>query len=280
MNVIIRWVIVVVLSLSSTLMFTNSSFEFRNIEELDVCGSNNNAFQSGEKLTYKIYYNWGLLWLGAGEVVFTVQESQDNYLYKAIGKTFASYSWVFDVDDKFYSFVDKQTLLPVRAKRNINEDGYIIKNDIVFNQEDKSAVSTLIVNNKEPKVIKKQFDYCMYDILSVIYGLRNVDRSSLNKGDKIPFSMMMDDETYPLSIEYVGKVESKKVKNLGHFDAVEVSPSIIKGRVFAKDKRMKVWISDDENNVPLIIESPLSVGKIKVVLQKHEGLKYALVNLD
>lgn len=244
--------------------------------KLDICSLTNNSFQSGEKLTYTIYYNWGLIWLAAGEAIFTVQENDNNYLYSAIGKSYPSYNWFFKVDDFFYSYVDKNTLLPHRAKRDINEGGYVINNDIKFYQNDKKAVSTVKINDKKPKTVEKEFSTCMFDILSVIYALRNLDKNEMNINDKIPFSMMLDDDVYALELEYLKDTHKKKVKKLGKFDSFMISPSIIKGRVFSQDERMKVWISDDENKVPLVIESPLAIGKIKVILQSHEGLKYPL----
>jgi len=276
----IKWTMIFLFFLSSVVFGTQASQESIPFEEIDVCNSNNNAFQPGEILTYKIYYNWGVIWLGAGEVKFQVQETENNYLYKAVGKSFPSYDWIFEVDDHFYSYVDKETLLPVRAKRDIDEDGYIIHNDIRFDQDNKFASSTLIVNDKEPKVIEKEYDDCMFDILSVIYSLRNIDKSRLKRGDIIPFNMMMDDETYDLKMEYIGDVGVKYVKNLGDFKAVKISPSVIKGRVFDKNERMQVWVSNDKNNVPLIIESPLAVGKIKVILQGYEGLRYPLNEVE
>lgn len=241
------------------------------------CGVKNIAFAPGEKLTYTIYYNWGFVWLPAGEVVFKVKENEENYLYTAVGKTYPAYNWIFEVDDYFYSYVDKKTLLPLRAKRNITEGGYKIINDIKFDQGKKELSSFVKINDKEPKTIVKKFDSCMYDILSVIYNLRNIDKSTLNAGDQIPFSMMLDDEIYPLKLEYIGNIGPVEVKNLGIYDAVEISPAVIKGRVFDQNERMKVWISSSKNNVPLIIESPLAIGKIKVILQDFSNLRYPLL---
>ena len=274
----IKWILFILLG--SNVILTTSDANLYSLIKVDDYNSSNIAFQSGEKLTYKIYYNWGVIWLAAGEVVFTVEESEKYYIYKAIGKSYSSYSWIFEVDDYFYSFVDKETLLPIRAKRDINEGGYIIHNDIQFDQKNKTAVSTIKINNKKPKTVTKQFDSSMYDILSVIYSLRNTEKSSLNVGEEIAFTMMLDGDVYPLSMEYLGKNRRTKVKKLGKYNTIKISPSVIKGRVFAKDERMNVWISDDNNNLPLIIESPLAVGKIKVVLQKYERLKYTLEKCD
>ena len=259
----------------------NSMHKDINIEKrsdmVQFCGVENSAFIPGEKLTYTIYYNWGFVWLPAGEVVFNVQESDENYLYSAVGKTFPAYNWIFEVEDYFYSYVDKQTLLPVRAKRDITEGGYKIINDIKFDQENKKANSFVKINDKQAKIYSKKFDSCMYDILSVIYSLRNIDKTTLKPGDQIPFSMMLDDEIYPLELEYIGDKGPVEVRDLGIFEAVEISPSIIKGRVFDKNERMKVWISSSKNNIPLIIESPLAVGKIKVTLRDYQSLRYPLI---
>lgn len=273
----IKWLFVFILffNLNAQPLIENISIP----SKLNVCSLTNNAFQSGEKLTYTIYYNWGLLWLAAGEATFSIKENVNNYLYAAIGKSYSSYNWFFKVDDYFYSYVDKKTLLPYRAKRDINEGGYIIHNDIKFYQNEKKAISTVKVNDKEPKLVEKKFDSCMFDILSIIYALRNLDKNEINIGDNIPFSMMLDDDVYPLKLEYLKDTHKKKVKKLGKFNSFMISPSIIKGRVFSQDERMKVWISDDENKIPLVIESPLAIGKIKVVLKSHEGLKYPLLKL-
>ena len=276
----IRLAFAFILLIGTSSFYIEKSIGDLPISAIDVCNANNDAFKPGEVLTYKIYYNWGILWLAAGEVKFQVQETENNYLYKAVGKSYQSYSWIFEVDDHFYSYVDKQTLLPVRAKRDIDEDGYIIHNDIRFDQDNKTASSTLIVNDKEPKLIEKEYDSCMFDLLSVIYSLRNIDKSNLSTGDLIPFDMMLDDEVYNMKMEYIGDVGATKVKNLGDFNAIKITPSLIKGRVFDKNERMQVWISNDKNNVPLIIQSPLAVGKIKVILQDYKGLRYPLNKVD
>ena len=40
---------------------------------------------------------------------------------------------------------------------------------------------------------------------------------------------------------------------------------------------MNIWVSDDKNKVPLLIESPISVGSIKAVLKSYSGLRHSSV---
>ncbi|MBK7094993.1 MAG: DUF3108 domain-containing protein [Saprospiraceae bacterium] len=242
----------------------------------DICRLTNTTFKAGEKLTYKIYYNWGLLWMPAGNVTFTVKEKGDQYILKAVGKTYNTYNWFYEVEDYFYSHVDKVNLLPSYAKRDIDEGGFKILNEINFDQKAGKAFSYLKVNKKEPQTLKKEFETCMMDILSLVYKLRNLDTKSLKIKDKVVFSMMLDDEIYDLNFEYLGKDSAKKINGMGVFKTFKISPAVIKGRVFDQEERMTIWISDDNAKVPLSIESPLAIGTVKVILQKHENLLYPL----
>jgi hypothetical protein len=55
---------------------------------------------------------------------------------------------------------------------------------------------------------------------------------------------------------------------------MKFQPEIIAGNVFNEDAHMTVWVSDDQNKIPVLIESPVSVGSVKMVLKQYWGLKY------
>ena len=42
--------------------------------ENDWCASPNTAWQPGEEIKYSINYNWGIIWLEAGDVTFNSQK--------------------------------------------------------------------------------------------------------------------------------------------------------------------------------------------------------------
>jgi len=55
------------------------------------CLEKNFAFQTGEKLVFRGYYNWGFIWVAAGEVELSVAadqyENKDVFKIKGEGKT-------------------------------------------------------------------------------------------------------------------------------------------------------------------------------------------------
>ena len=39
---------------------------------------------------------------------------------------------------------------------------------------------------------------------------------------------------------------------------------------------MTVWVTDDENKIPVLVESPILIGFIRAELNKYEGLRNPL----
>lgn len=232
----------------------------------DFSGAKNTSFKSGEKLTFKVYYNLNFVWINAGNAYFnTVQEDMDGhkvYHVTGDGKTTKSYEWVYKVNDKYETFIDKETMLPLRFVRNVNEGGFKINQDVTFDHKKGKATS-----NKKVYDIPKSTQ----DVLSAIFFARNIDYNKHQPGDKIPFSMFLDDKVYNLYIKYQGK-EKIKTK-MGTFNALKIVPLLIEGTIFSGGEKMTVWVSDDSNHVPLRINSPILVGSIKVDLIDYSNLR-------
>lgn len=241
----------------------------------EPCINTNNTFQNGEKITYKIYYNLNFVWVPAGEVVFKIFDEGNQWHYQAIGTTYSSYEWFFSVRDEYNSWVDKNTLLPNYSERSVNEGDYHIFEKISFNQ---SARKTTVWRAKKKGEAETKTEHtvqdCVHDVLSSLYNLRNYDFSDKQAGHSIPFRIFMDKEEFPLKMRYLGKEAKKKVYGMGKYDTMKFQPDVIAGEVFNEDAKMTVWVSDDQNRIPLLIETPVSVGSVKMVIKEYWGLKY------
>lgn len=241
------------------------------------CSIANNTFQDGEVLTYKLYYNWNFVWMAAGEVTFRAKDLGDRYHISAIGTTYKSYEWFYKVRDRYEVYLDKNTLLPISALRDVEEGKYRLYDKITFDRK-RNVVQSMRGKSKESaELTEYTVDPCMHDILSIVYFSRNLDFSSMNSGAQVPIKIFIDKETWPLRIKYLGKVGDKRIHKLGRFKTIVFTPQVIKGYIFKDDDQLKIWASDDKNRIPLMIESPISVGSVKAVLKSYNGLKY---NLD
>lgn len=247
------------------------------IEDRSECETENNTFQKGEEITYKIYYNWNFVWLAAGEVVFKVKEEATAYHISAVGKTYPSYEWFYRVHDNYQSWVDKETLLPKVFTREVEEGKYRAYNKFLFDHKGKK-VTSYIGKEKETAVKSvSPIKNCMHDMISILYYVRNKDIESYREGSSFPVDVFLE-ETYPLNVEVLKKNEKQRIRGMGKFDTHLISPDLIAGNIFEEGTKMKVWVSADANKVPLLIESPVSVGSIKAVLKEYKGLKHELTS--
>ena len=233
----------------------------------DFCGVQNISFTGNEQVQFKIFYNVIGLYVDAGNASFTVSNAKINNRpvshIVGWGTSNPSYDWIFRVRDKYETYIDTATLKPYRFVRHV-EEGSFRKDELVnFNHDEKKATTP-----------KGSFNVpsCIQDVLSAVYYARNIDFSKRTIGEKIPFSMFIDDAVYNLYIRYLGK-EVIKTK-YGIFNAIKFKPMLISGTVFKGGELMTVWVSDDGNHLPLRIESPISVGSVKVDMIKFKNIRY------
>ena len=89
--------------------------------------------------------------------------------------------------------------------------------------------------------------------------------------------MFIDDKVYNLYIRYLGK-ETIKTR-YGKFRAIKFKPLLIQGTIFEGGEQMVVWVTDDKNKIPVRIESPISVGSVKVDMMGYHNIRHPLTSL-
>ena len=241
---------------------------------VNPCSVTNDVFEPGESITYKVFYNWNFIWIAAGEVKFEVKDKGDQYHLSAVGRTFGSYDWIFKVRDYYDSYTKKSDLKPEMTIRKVLEGKYTQFDKTNYLHHQSKAISIKGKTEETANEEEIALADCTHDILSSIYMMRNIDFASMPTESKVPMHIYIDREVYPLTIVYKGTDERKRVKGLGLCSTLFFEPELVVGNIFKKDKGMKIWVSNDQNRIPLMIESPISVGSVKAVLKKYKGLKY------
>ena len=84
--------------------------------------------------------------------------------------------------------------------------------------------------------------------------------------------MFLEGQVYNLHIRYLGKEEVKTT--FGKFKAIKFKALLVEGTIFSGGENMIVWVSDDENKVPVRIQSPIVIGSIKADLIEFKNLRY------
>jgi hypothetical protein len=92
-------------------------------------------------------------------------------------------------------------------------------------------------------------------------------------GESVAIDMFFDNETTKFKLKYIGRedIETK----FGTISTMLFRPLVQSGRVFKEEESVTVWISDDDNKLPVRIKASLLVGSIKAELESFKGLKYS-----
>ncbi len=239
----------------------------------EFCGDiRNTAWHSSESIKYNVYYTLAGVYVYGGEANFNINLERYNgkpaYHIIGEGKTTSFFDGFFKVRDKYESFIDTATLQPYKFVRNILEGDFKKFETVTFNQAGNTATSQG-GTFKTPE--------CVQDVLSAIYYSRNIDFNKYKPNDRIPFNMFIDDKTYNLYIRYLGK-ETIKTK-YGRFNAIKFKPLLIEGTIFKGGEKMTVWVTDDANRIPVRIESPISVGSVKVDMMGYRNTRHKMTAL-
>lgn len=227
------------------------------------------AYDTGEWFKFRIHYGF----VNAGFATLEIKDAvkDGKKVYHAIGKgyTVGMSRFFFKVDDNYESYFDKITNKPYQFVRKIDEGGYKKNQEGFFNQ-DANKVLIKDYKNKTEKTFSVTEN--VQDIISTFYFLRNhpnIDK--LKVGESIVVDMFFDDETFKFKLKYIGK-EDLKTK-FGTLSTMIFRPIVQSGRVFKEEESLTVWISDDENKIPLRIKASLAVGSIKADIDGFKGLK-------
>jgi hypothetical protein len=238
----------------------------------EFCGIRNTAWQSGEYINYHVYYTLAGIYVYGGEANFNVYPEKYNgkpvYHIVGDGKTNSFFDGFFKVRDKYESYIDTATLKPYKFVRNMLEGDFKKFETVIFNQDANTATS----QTGTYKVTE-----CVQDVLSAIYYARNIDFNKYKPGAQIPFTMFIDDKSYNLYVRYLGK---EKIKTrYGRFNAIKFKPLLIEGTIFTGGEKMTVWVTDDANKIPVRIESPISVGSVKIDMMGYKNLRHPITGL-
>lgn len=223
------------------------------------------AFEAGEELNYKIKYGF----ITAADATLRVEaydrSTAENPMLHFVGsgKTNSSFNFFMKVANRYDSYVSSKTLLPSLYTENIKEGTY--KRDGYANFDRK---------NKKISTKKKTYENIpdkALDVISAFYYARSVDVTKMKQGEKFKMEYFLDDGVYPLEVQYVGK--ETITTDLGKFECLKFSPTLQPGRIFRKDSKMYLWISNDANRVPMKVEVEILIGSLKLELKSSKGLK-------
>ena len=115
------------------------------------------------------------------------------------------------------------------------------------------------------------------DPISLFFTLRSAKAEDFRVGEPATLQMVLQDTIKLIRYRYLGR-ENKKIRNIGRFRTLkfECQLGTTEGYSFTDGTIFTLWVSDDDNKIPLYIESPVKIGSIQAYISGYKGLKYPL----
>ena len=236
-----------------------------------VISAQEKAYGDGEWLKFRVHY--GLITAGTAtlEVVHTTLEGKPVYHIKGFGATTGMTSWFFNVEDYYQSYVDIDKDIPYRFIRKIDEGGHTRDIQIDF---DHTTHKATILDKKHDTVKIVSFPKDAQDMVSAFYYLRNnLEAKNIKKGDEILMDMFFDRENYKFKLKFLGReiIDTE----FGKVACLVFRPYVQSGRIFKEKESLTLWVSDDDNKIPLVIKADLMIGSLKATLIQFKKLKHS-----
>lgn len=244
----------------------------------------NLAFQDGERMDFVLHYKWGAINSDVGTATVTLEETAFNghkaFLCTAAGRTTKFFDLFFKVREDFRSWFTRDGLRPLKFTRDTYEGGYEAKNTYIYDwtQPDPHIKADVYSSSRGQRSIEIPLTPCTFDLPSLFFFARNMDFDVVEPGRKYPMTFAIDDDVYNVYFILYGR-ETIKVKGLGTVNTIKFAAKLLEGEVFKGEEDMLIWVTDDDNRLPVYFEAPLLVGTATGRMTGYDGLKYPFTSL-
>jgi len=217
----------------------------------------NKAFSAGEKLVFDIAYGV----IKAGTATMSIPEitnvrGRECFHVVTTAHSNKFFSSLYKVRDTVETYIDVRGIFPWKFEKHIREGKYKANRYVEYYQE-----KNLVVGHKKKTIAVPQY---IQGILSSFYFVRIKD---LKVGKHFDIYTYGDGKMYPLRV-LVHKKETVKVP-AGKFKCIMVEPVLQSEGLFNQKGRLRIWLTDDERKIPVLMKSKILVGSIDCRLRSY-----------
>lgn len=242
------------------------------------------AFRSGERMDFILHYKWGSINTDVGTATVTLDSltfnGQKAFRCTASGRTKKFFDVFFKVRENFTSWFTREGMRPLKFTRDTYEGGYEARNTYLYKWDaaEPYIAADVYTSKMGQKSLQLPLTPCTYDLPALFFFARNMDVENVEPGKRYPMTFAIDEEIYNVYFILHGR-ETIKVKGLGTVNTIRFAAKLLEGEVFKGEEDMTIWVSDDENRLPIYFEAPLRVGVAAGRMSGYGGLKSPFTSL-
>ena len=242
------------------------------------------AFRSGERMDFILHYKWGSINTDVGTATVTLDSltfnGQKAFRCTASGRTKKFFDVFFKVRENFSSWFTREGMRPLKFTRDTYEGGYEARNTYLYKWDaaEPYIAADVYTSKMGQKSLQLPLTPCTYDLPALFFFARNMDVENVEPGKRYPMTFAIDEEIYNVYFILHGR-ETIQVKGLGTVNTIRFAAKLLEGEVFKGEEDMTIWVSDDENRLPVYFEAPLRVGVAAGRMSGYGGLKSPFTSL-
>lgn len=265
------------LAVSSCLVLLLASFQQLHAQ----CKLNKEIFVPGEEIQMSVYFRWGLLMPKAGSAILYMDESSYNgnktMRQQLTFKTTSFFDKIYSMRDTVDTHYDSD-YAPIYYLKKADEDGYFLWDEMIFNyNNDTATVSTKRWDRRRTKIDTTHVvEGCLFDALSVSMYLRGLDVELMEIGTEFPTNFIMGRDVIKVRYRYGGQEIVERGDNL--YRTRKFYMDVEDDAVTQTKNALEIWLSDDENKIPIKMRVKLKIGAAEAYYTKSKGLRYPLTS--
>ncbi len=226
-----------------------------------VIGNAQTVFVEGEKFEYKI--SWLKIKAGSGSLELSEIldiEGREVMHIKARGDSAGLVSVICKIRDRMESYIDKEKQYSLKCIKDFREGFYKKKETTRFDQEKHQAY----VNKKTIEILPEAKDpfACLYYIRA----------QKLVVGETLILNAYDNRKNHRLRVSVLKKETIKVGKK--SYETILIEPKLekldLEGVLEVGDRRIKVWLTDDDRKIPVKVQMKITFGSIVVELVNSE----------
>ncbi|MDR3141816.1 MAG: DUF3108 domain-containing protein [Tannerellaceae bacterium] len=244
------------------------------------CFDDDAVFTDGEKITYDVYFKWGLMTPKAGTASLAVKETKYQgvpawntcVLINSSGMV----NTFFSIRDTMQNYLTKENLRLLYSGKRTLEGGYYEMDDLAYSyKNDETRIHAIRKNRNRVKTdTVLTGGACVLDLPGSLMYARTFNWENFSAGHKYSLQVSMGKSLINVTYRYEGQriVERDNVKFRTRLFIVDIYDD-----AFTETKEaMEIWIGDDDNRIPVKIRAKLKIGAMETYYKSARNLRYPL----
>jgi hypothetical protein len=222
-------------------------------------------FPAPRPLRASYHFGWSGITAATGDVHFSRPDKR--FQLEATGKTIGFVRALWKMDVTYRGFADSETLRPIESKQTETYRKKKFVTELAFTNAGVSRTRTEGIGATKTSTVPFNFPG-LHDLHSALLYLR-----SQPLADHSVYRVVV----YPTTSAYLATVKVSGREHVsvraGSYNAIKIDIDLKHvGKKFQlephkKFRRATIWISDDENRIPLRVEAQIFVGTVFAELQ-------------